>query len=138
MRAIHLVAALLPVIAACRGATDPRPAQVSSPAEVTLRVGQQVTVDSVLSLAFLRVPADSRCPSLAMCVWAGDGAVQSAYALGMGPSRPDTLHTFLDPKLALFGGFTITLLELGPYPDTSIPIPQSQYVARFRVERLIP
>jgi hypothetical protein len=45
------------------------------------------------------------------------------------------LHTYLDPKAAQFSGYTITLLELDPYPATD-PIPQSRYVARLRIERL--
>ncbi len=132
-----VIAAFLPLAAACGDLAAPRPAEVASPAEVVLRVGQQVRVDSTLSLGFLAVPADSRCPSgpLILCVWEGDGAVQIAYAVGTGPSQPDTLHTTLDPKTVLFGGYAITLLELGPYPDSTEPIPQSRYAARFRVER---
>ena len=59
-----------------------------------------------------------------------------AYAAGTGPSHPDTLLTTLDPKAAEFAGFRITLLELQPYPVTSGSIPQSQYAATFRIERL--
>jgi hypothetical protein len=136
MKARYLLAALLPIAAACYDETAPHPSEVGSPAEVVLKVGEQVRVDAVLSLAFLGVPADSRCPSLALCIWAGDGAVQIAYAAGMGPSRPDTLHTTLDPKVVQFAGYAITLVELGPYPATSDPIPQSRYEARFKIERL--
>ncbi len=132
MRTDHVFLALLPLVAACGNLAEPR---YTSPTDVALGVGQQVTVDSILTLGFLGVPADSRCPALAMCVWAGDGAVQVAYALGSGPSHPDTLHTTLDPKAALFSSYRITLLELGPYPETTVPIPQAQYVARFRIER---
>ncbi len=134
MRA-YLLAALASLAAACGDLAAPH---YTSPTEVTLKVGHEVRVDSILSLTFVGVPADSRCPSssLILCIWAGDGAVEIAYALGTGPSHPDTLHTFLGPKMAAFGGYGITLLELAPYPEGTGSIPQSSYVARFRIERV--
>ena len=133
MSASRLLSALLPLAAACGNLAEPH---YTSPTQLTLKVGQEVQVDSVLSLGLLGVPADSRCPMAADCVWAGDGAVWIAYAAGTGPSHPDTLHTTLDPKAAKFAGFRITLLELQPYPVTSGSIPQSQYAATFRIQRL--
>jgi hypothetical protein len=134
MRASRLLVAILPLAAACYEWTGPRPAEVSSPTEVALKVGQEVRVDAVLSLAFLGVPADSRCPSRLACFWAGDAAVAIAYAAGTGPSRPDTLHTTLDPRDVRFSGYTIRLVGLTPYPETPTPIPADSYAARFRIE----
>jgi hypothetical protein len=132
--------ALVLAAAGCRGPAEPRivstpPLEVSSPVEVVLKIGQEARVDMLLRLDLLGVSADSRCPATAECFWAGDGAVATAHAIGMGPSYPDTLHTTLDPTSVQFGGYTITLLELTPYPQSFEPIPSDQYAARFRVER---
>ena len=129
--------------AACREATSPLVGSLptipaSSPVEVRLGPGQAVLVDSALTVRFESVPADSRCPSLALCVWEGDGAVALSYAFGAGPTTPDTLHTTLDPKAAPFQGYTITLLELLPYPATSDPIPQGNYSVQLRIAPLVP
>lgn len=111
---------------------DPSP----SPTEIVLVVGQEVRVDSVLRLGFMGVPQDTRCPTTVVCPWEGDGEAEIAYGLGMGPSYPDTLHTTLEPKSVLFGGYEITLVDLMPYPYTSDAIPLDEYAARFRVERI--
>jgi hypothetical protein len=121
-------------VAACRDPAAPRATEVGSPAEVVLHVGQHVRVDAVLSLSFLGVTADSRCPTTVRCVWAGDGAVQIAYAVGTGPSYPDTLHTLLEPRAAQAAPYTISLLELTPYPGRTDPIPAAAYAARFKIE----
>jgi hypothetical protein len=127
--------------AGCRGPVEPRavsnpPLEFSSPTEVVLKIGQEARVDALLRLDFLGVPEDSRCPAVVECFWAGDAAVAIAVSLGMGPSFPDTLHTTLDPKAVLFGGYTITLVELTPYPQVPGPIPPADYAARFKVERI--
>jgi hypothetical protein len=122
----------------CSEPGEPRPVSirvVSSPAEIVLSVGVEVRVDSLLRLGFMGVPADSRCPTSVVCIWAGDGAAEIAYGLGMGPSYPDTLHTTLEPRSAEFAGYLITLLDLMPYPFTPGPIPLDEYAVRLRIER---
>jgi hypothetical protein len=124
--------------AGCREPGEPRPVSsrvISSPAEIVLSVGVEVRVDSLLRLGFVGVPADSRCPASVVCVWAGDGAAEIAYGLGMGPSYPDTLHTTIDPRTAEFAGYLITLLDLMPYPSTPGPIALDEYAVRLRIER---
>jgi hypothetical protein len=135
--------ALAALVLASAGCKDPsgsrtvsgRPLEVSSPAEVVLKIGQEARIDALLRLGFTGVPADSRCPATAECIWAGDGVVTIVYSVGMAPTFPDTLHTTIDPKSVQFVGYTITLLELTPYPQSFEPIPSDQYAARFRIER---
>jgi hypothetical protein len=106
--------------------------------EIVLAVGDEVRVDALLRLGFSGVPHESRCPTTVICPWTGDGAAEVVYTLGEGPSYPDTLHTALGPKSAEFGGYTITLLDLMPYPDTPDPIPLDEYAIRIEVERVAP
>lgn len=123
----------------CSGSREPNAvtdtlAQVTSPDEFWLAMGDEVRVDGILRVGFAGVPADSRCPTSVVCVWQGDAAAEIHYGLGMGPSYPDTLHTALEPHGATFGGYRITLLDVGPYPQTTDPIPPDEYAIRLRVE----
>ena len=141
MKSAVAFAALVLASAACRGPVEPRgittpPLELKSPGEVVLRVGQEARIDALLRVDFLGVPADSRCPAMMECVWAGDAAVAIGVSLGMGPTFPDTLHTNLDPRSVPFGGYTIALVELKPYPQLPGSIPPGDYAATFRIERL--
>jgi hypothetical protein len=121
-------------LAGCRWASDPsHRVQASSPAEVTLKIGEEVQVDGFLLAKFIGVPADSRCPATADCVWAGDAAVAIAARAAPRTSCPDTLHTTLDPTAAVCAGYLISLLELTPYPQVPGPIPAGEYAARLRI-----
>jgi len=140
VRTVLGLTALLLASAGCRESLGTRavsgpPFEVASPAEVVLKIGQEARIDALLRLDFLGVPADSRCPAMVECFWAGDAAVALGLSLGMGPTFPDTLHTTLDPKSVQFGGYTITLVEVKPYPQVPGPIPQGDYAARFKIER---
>jgi len=137
-RRIELLGVVL--AAACADLnTAPTPSPpVASTLDVALAVGEGAQVDAMMRVAFGGVPADSRCPMTAMCIWGGDGAVAILHGLGTGPWYPDTLHTMLGPRsLIVQGGYRITLLDLAPYPSSLDPIPADAYVARLRVERLM-
>ena len=113
------------------------PAQrVTSPDEFWLAIGEEATVDGLLRIGVIGVPADSRCPATVLCPWEGDAAVAIHYGLGTGPAYPDTLHTTLEPKVTTFADYRITLLEVAPYPYTTDPIPADEYSIRLGVERL--
>jgi hypothetical protein len=140
MKRVAGALALAAVLMNCKGpatqsASPELSLNVSSPALLVLRVGDEVRVDSILRVSFHRVASDSRCPSSVVCVWAGDGAVEITHGVGMGPSIPVTLHTTLEPKSVEFQGYVLTLVELTPYPATTNPIPPREYSIRLQVER---
>ena len=123
--------ALVLAAAGCRWLTEPsHVAQVKSPVDVTLKIGDAVLVDGILRVKFVAVPADSRCPATAECFVAGDALVALEAHAGLAPC-PDTLHTF-QTQLALCGGYLIELLELAPYPQSFQPIPPGDYAAKIR------
>jgi hypothetical protein len=105
--------------------------------QFTLKVGQRARIDDAgLSVRFVDVVGDSRCPSnaLILCVWEGDGAILVEIApLGGGDARADTLHTTLDPKWVLMGTVLLEFLRLDPYPTDVTPIPLDTYEATFTV-----
>jgi hypothetical protein len=132
----HAIGIALTLAAAgCGRLTGPNAlSDATSPAEVVLGVGDAVRVDGTLLVRFLGVPADSRCPARVLCVWVGDAAVALTISAGTGPSGSDTLHTTLDPKTVQRSGYTVTLLEVTPYPERPGDIPANAYQVRLRVD----
>jgi hypothetical protein len=114
--------------AACGTGADPDLARVNQPFQ--LAVGERAVAGG-LSIRFTGVSADSRCPSDVVCIWEGDGAVLVEIAPLATDGRVDTLHTRLDPRAIDVGGYSLELVALDPYPETTDPIPAGRYVATF-------
>jgi len=132
-------AIVLALLAACSSATEPGVFAVAPSLDepFTLRVGEAARIDAAgLSLRFISVPSDSRCPSnaLILCVWEGDAAVAIELAPLQGDAALDTLHTTLDPKTRDVGIGRLRLQRLDPYPEDVTPIPAGEYRAMFIVE----
>ena len=71
---------LLPIVG-CAGQSQPVAANSGTPEhEIVLEVGQRAVLSGDIQVEFVRVVADSRCPSNVTCVWAGDAAVEIRMA----------------------------------------------------------
>jgi len=106
---------LASILVAC----DEKPTGPEVDSEFTLVVGERATLDAIqASVRFLAVAEDSRCPSQAQCVWAGDGAVVLEIAPAGGDEAEETLHTNPEsgPGAVALAGYELTLLRLDPYP----------------------
>ncbi len=101
--------------------------------QLTLAPGQTAAVPGTpVQLRFVGVTGDSRCPADALCIQGGDAVVALDLLQPSGRSDRLELHTGnLQP--ARHGMFTISLVELSPYPFSSRPIAPGDYRARIRV-----
>ena len=98
---------------------------------VAVRFNAVVRIPSdTTTVRFTGVTGDSRCPSGAQCVWAGDAAV----AFLVGGAQQVTLHTNAGASSVLVAGRLLTLVSLAPYPGVSGPIAKSDYVATVRFD----
>ena len=89
----------------------------SAQKSVTLRHGQQKTAGSThLIIKFVSVVEDSRCPTDANCVWAGNAKIKILVKDPKGRSREFELNSNLADKTALFGGYEIGMTKLVPHP----------------------
>lgn len=102
---------------------------------MTLRIGETaapagapagVTVDGVTD--------DSRCPSDATCVWAGDVSV----AVTIHPRRGDDMRVVLrlastDARSADAAGLHLRLDSVEPQPRTGYSIPAAEYRVRLSI-----
>lgn len=119
---------ILTTLVAC----DDEPAGPKPGESFTLGIGERATLDAVhISVRFLAVSEDSRCPLQAQCVWAGDGAVVLEVAPADADAAEHTLHTNPEsgPGAVVLAGYDLTLLGLGPYPDTPGAIGPDEYTA---------
>ena len=115
----------------CDSATGP--VRLTSPADVQLKIGQAAVVDGQLTVRFVGVVSDSRCPAGAMCFWGGDAEVAITLSLDGGAAEPDTLHMMTTANSDTTAIYIVSLLDLTPYPSTTAPIPAEQYAARLHV-----
>ena len=107
---------------------------VSVNEDFDLPVGATAEIDGgALSLTFVKVAEDSRCPTGVQCVWAGNGAVALTVAPSTAAMYSVTLHTTLTPNVAVVGPYQVSLVGLKPYPKQGSTIPGGSYIATLRV-----
>ena len=89
----------------------------------TLSPGEVAAIeDADLRLQFVRVTGDSRCPGDAICIQGGDATVQVLATGDDGDSSLLGLHTGDSSQAsAVYQGVRISLVELQPYPFSSLP-----------------
>lgn len=108
--------------------------------EVTLRPGEVTAVASTpLRIGFDRVAADSRCPATALCIQSGDALVVFNVSVGDSGAAEIRLRTVGGTTgqdlLASVGGYELAITGLQPYPQTTTPIPSSDYRVTVSVSR---
>jgi hypothetical protein len=126
-----LLAACLLTVTACDGNSPNGPTPVDG--QVVLAPGQTAEFSAGLSVRFVSVVGDSRCPIDAMCVWAGDAVVRIHVASGVGRADRD-LHTE-DMQPVTFDDVEVRLVELTPYPFSGHTTELRDYRATLRVIR---
>jgi hypothetical protein len=104
-------------------------------ADAEIKVGQEVSISSQqLTLKFLSVSEDSRCPQGTNCIWEGNGKVNIELTPTGQTSYVVELNTVMSLKSeATYLNSKISLLDLQPYPSAGSTIQQSEYIATVRV-----
>ena len=131
MRFVVLLFCLLAVTACDERVTGP-----TSPlnSEFTLAPGETVALEGAsLSVRFNRITGDNRCPADALCVLGGSADV-SVTAVSDGSTRDHVLRTG-DMQPVQHDGFTISLVQVSPYPFSAQTIAQHEYRVTLRVTR---
>jgi hypothetical protein len=128
MRHVALALCLLSATA-CQEKSPTAPTPVDR--EVVLAPGESTAVTSDLTLRFVGVPADSRCPADALCIHLGDAIVRIHVDAGATQAERE-LHTS-DRKPVSVEGLRVELVQLAPYPFSSGPIQPGDYRATLRV-----
>lgn len=115
------------ILAAC-GSSATAPALGE---DTELRLGAAVAIPSDTTLVrFADVTSDSRCPTGAQCIWAGEAVATFV----VGGNEPITLTLGADAAKArvIVRGYQMTLVALKPHPNVNQAIVKSDYVATVR------
>lgn len=97
-----------------------------------LRLGARALVAGEFRVTFERVAEESRCPTGAECVQAGNAAAAFAVESDVGNATL-TLNTGRAPESAAAMGGELRLVELGPPPRAGAVSDTSAYVATLIV-----
>jgi len=132
MRKSIIAVALVSSLACGSDATGPQPRVliVGDTTFVELPVTAAITVGSI-SIDFLSVPEDSRCPLDVVCVWSGEARTELGLT-HMSLTVIDTLST-LSPSELDIHGYRVSLRALDPYPVLAEPHGPEEYVAHLAV-----
>lgn len=91
--------------------------------------------DCNVSVSFTKVVSDSRCPSDAICVWAGMAVVELAVDIE-GENSTILLATVGENNHITLGGYLFSLGEVSPYPTLQNPIEQRDYRITLTITQL--
>jgi len=101
---------------------------------ISLKPGQQKRAGkSEITIKFLSVEEDSRCPPNAMCVWQGNARIKVRIGFRGGESKIVVMNSDMGPKGDQMGGWAIYLTSLTPLGKN---IPHSKYRATFTISRM--
>ena len=112
-------------------------AEAQTKQRVNILVGKQKQVSrSRLTIKFVSLIEDSRCPEGTNCIHAGNARIQIEVSKRGGESETFELNTNLGPKGDTFRGYAINLVSLAPTPKDNIRINRKGYTATFVVSKL--
>lgn len=102
---------------------------------VEIPVGETRLLDGEqLAINFARVLEDSRCPTGAQCITAGNAMVGLILHERGEATRMVQLNTHAEPRTVSHEGYVITVVDLQPYP-TSGGQPAENHTVRLHVVR---
>lgn len=102
----------------------------------TIKFGKQKKFSkSQLTVKFLSIVEDSRCPQDVQCIQAGNARIKVEISNGV-TKEIFEMNTTIGPKGASFSGYAIYLEELMPMTKANAKIKNTDYKGKFKVVRL--
>lgn len=99
--------------------------------------GQKTAANGKVTVKFVSVIEDSRCPANAKCVWAGNAKIKISVKSGRRAAKMFELNSTLSPKSITFDGYKIAFVELNPIPGIDKRPRLMRPVATISVTKLI-
>ena len=111
--------------------------QAQTNQKITVQINQQKTLGrNKLTIKFVSLIEDSRCPTDTKCIQAGNARIQIKVKKAGGAPQTFELNTNDKPQAVSFAGYTIKLTDLNPKPATNIRINRLGFRATFTISRL--
>jgi hypothetical protein len=119
-------------LAGCVADAAQEPRAVERGASVTLAPGEAVTVEgTALSVRFVAVTEDSRCPRDTTCIWAGEVRVSLDIRETSKPPRQVELN---EGGSADASNCHLTLVGVEPQPVSSVKIAAGDYRVTLKID----
>jgi hypothetical protein len=97
----------------------------------TMSIGidqSKVTAAGKITIKFVAIEEDSRCPQGTTCVWAGNARVQISVAKGKKKARTFSLNSTVSTKSVTYEGYDIAFADLTPHPGMNKAIARGKTV----------
>jgi hypothetical protein len=102
-----------------------------------IKEGLQKTADrSRLTIKFVEIVEDSRCPPDVNCVWAGNAKIKLSISKGKAAPKFVEINTGLDPKSVKVAGYEIKLEKLTHRVPEHLMMHDKPLVATFTITKL--
>lgn len=103
--------------------------------KVALKIGQAEKLAGGISVKFVEIVEDSRCPEGATCIWAGRAIVRIEVTENGSEPRIVDLEVGNIESTARFGKFVVKAEKLEPYPKAESQTDKAAYSATLSIER---
>lgn len=104
--------------------------------EVTVKINRARAVSKTkLTIQFVSLLEDSRCPAGAQCIQAGEARIKIQIKNGKGARRTFEIGTRANNQTVSFAGYAIRLVDVAPHPAANVRIDRSGYKATFEAVR---
>jgi hypothetical protein len=98
---------------------------------IDIRLGSTIEIpDDSVRVQFTDVTSDSRCPTGAQCVWAGEAV--ALFTVGGNQQVSLTLGADASKATVIVRGKQFTIVALKPHPRVNEPFAKSDYIATVR------
>jgi hypothetical protein len=117
--------------------SEPISVEAELDSEFILQVNQSAQIESEdITITFLSVTADSRCPADVMCVWMGQAEIEVLAQKGDEESIMSlSIGGESTPEESIFDMYLIQLIELAPYPYSTVVINPDEYAATLKITK---
>ena len=104
---------------------------------IQINYQDSLTINDKLSLKFSNVTEDSRCPEGAQCIW--EGRITIVLEVIENGEKTGELSLSNNPRDEMqvqgINEYTITLIDVKPYPKIDNPFNKTDYVATINVSK---
>ena len=105
--------------------------------QISVRVGKQKKdTRSKLTVKFISLVEDSRCPEGTNCVWAGNATIKVAVFEGGQEVKTFEANTNIGAQGETYGAYAVKLVSLTPSPKENVRLNRNAYTATFSISRL--
>ncbi len=107
-----------------------------SKTDISIKFGEDKKVcETEISIAFVELVEDSRCPTGVNCIQAGNAVIRFKIVWRTGEEQTFTLETARSDEKFDFRGYEVNLISVDPYPKAETEVAKENYSARISVTK---